>query len=92
MKRDFLVKGVVKIFPQSGGWVYIPIPQTYKELGISKPKWGLVPATMTIGGTTWRKSLLPLGNGQLFIALNKKVRRAECIQVGDTITVTFSIR
>lgn len=27
---------VVKRFPQKGGWVYVSIDQTYRELGIKK--------------------------------------------------------
>ena len=91
-KKVFTSKGVVKQFPQKGGWVYVPIKQTYKDLGIKKPKWGLVPATITLGNTTWKRSLLPFGDGTLFIALNEKVRRAENVAVGDTISVSFTIR
>jgi len=92
-QRTFTTTGVVAQFPQTGGWVYLPITQTYKDLGYEdgKPKWGLVPATITIGNTTWHKSLLPLGDGSLFIALNATVRKAEGITVGDTVTATFGV-
>ena len=88
--KTFTATGVVKKFPQKGGWVYVPIPQTYADLG-GKPKWGLVPATITLGNTTWRKSLLPFGDGTLFVALNENVRTAEAIAVGDTVTLTFKV-
>jgi len=91
MKKVFSSKDKVKIFPQKGGWVYLPIKQTYSDFDIKKPKWGLVPASITIGKTTWKKSLLPMGDGTLFIALNEKVRKAENIKIGDTITVNFEI-
>lgn len=91
MRKTFKTEGKVKIFPQKGGWVYLPIKQTYTDLGIKKPKWGLVPATITIGKTTWKKSLLPFGDGTLFIALNEKVRKAENIKIGDTIKIMFEI-
>jgi len=86
--RTFTVKGTVKQFPQKGGWVYLSIPQTYKDFG-GKPKWGLIPATITLGKTTWKRSLLPFGDGTLFIALSEKIRKAEKINVGDSVTVTF---
>jgi len=82
---------IVKRFPQKGGWVYVPIDQTYADLSITKPKWGLVPATITIGSTTWKKSLLPLGDGTLFVALSEKIRKAEEIEIGDTVTVIVTI-
>lgn len=71
--------------------MYVSIEQTYSDLGIKKPRWGLVPATITIGKTTWKRSLLPMGDETLFIALNEKVRKAEDIKIGDTVTVSFQI-
>ncbi len=87
--KTFSATAVVKQFPQKGGWVYLPIPQTYTDLKIEKPKWGLVPATITIGKTTWTRSLLPMGDGTLFIPLSEKVRKAEGIAVGDKVAVRF---
>ncbi len=91
MRKTFKTEGKVKIFPQKGGWVYLPIKQSYADLKINKPKWGLVPAIITIGRTTWKKSLLPFGDGTLFIALNEKVRKTENIKVGDNVTATFTL-
>lgn len=93
MQRHFSTTGTVAQFPQAGGWVYLPIEQSYRDLGFGeqKPKWGLVPATITIGNTTWRKSLLPLGDGTLFIALNARVRKTENITVGNTVTASFTL-
>jgi hypothetical protein len=91
MKKTFKTEGKVKIFPQKGGWVYLSIKQSYGDLKIKKPKWGLVPVIITIGKTTWKKSLLPFGDGTLFIALNEKVRKAENIIVGDKVVAIFSL-
>jgi hypothetical protein len=52
MSKTFKTEGKVKIFPQKGGWVYLPTKQSYDDLKIKKPKWGLVSATITIGKTT----------------------------------------
>lgn len=90
-KKIFKTKGKIKIFPQPGGWIYLPIKQTYSSLGIKKPKWGLVPATITLGSTTWKKSLLPMGDGTLFIAINEKVREAENVHIDDVVTVQFTL-
>lgn len=81
----------VRRFPQKGGWVYVSIDQTYADLGMKKPKWGLVPATITVGNTTWKKSLLPFGDGTLFVSLSEKIRKAEKIAVGDTVTVLVKV-
>ena len=91
MKKTFKTEGKVKIFPQKGGWVYLPIKQTYADLGIKKPRWGLVPATITIGKTTWKKSLLPMGDVTLFISLSEKIRKAEDIKIVDSVIANFSL-
>ena len=92
MKKRFTARGKVEIFPQKGGWVYVRGPQTYENLGVAKPKWGLVPITATLRQTSWKTSLLPMGDGTLFIALNKKVREKEDIKVGDMVQVSFVVR
>jgi hypothetical protein len=88
--KKFTATGVVKKFPQKGGWVYVPIPQKYEDFG-GKPKWGLVPAVITVGSTTWKRSLLPFGDGTLFIALSEKVRNTEKISVGDSVHISFKV-
>lgn len=91
-KKSFTVSGKVDRFPQEGGWWYVGVPHSYSDLGMTKPKWGLVPATFTLGNTTWDASLLPKGDGTLFIALNQKVRKAQDIALGDTVTITYKLR
>lgn len=90
-QRIYSSTNVVKRFPKKGGWVYVSINQTYTDLGMKKPKWGLVPATITVGNTTWEKSLLPFGDETLFISLSEKIRKAEEIEVGDTVTVIVKV-
>lgn len=90
-KKTFTSKNPVKKFPGKGGWTYVSIDQTYDDLGIKKPRWGLVPARITVGNTSWEKSLLPMGDGTLFVALNKKVQKTEKIAVGDIITVKVQL-
>ena len=87
----FSSTNIVRRFPQKGGWGYLQIDQTYAEFGITKPKWGLVPATLTVGSTTWKKSLLPFGDSTLFVALSKRIRQAEKIEVDGTITVIIKV-
>ena len=83
--------GTVKKFSGNLGWWYVSVPWTYDDLGIPKPKWGLVPAEFTVGKTTWRRSLLPMGDGSLFVALNAKVRRGEDIHEGDVVTIRVKV-
>lgn len=88
----FTVTGEVEIFPQQGGWHYIGMPENYTEITQDYADRGVVAITATVGETSWDTSLLPKGDGTLFIALNAKVRKKEKIDVGDTITVSFHLR
>lgn len=90
--HEFSEDAVVKLFPQKGGWFYLALPKIYTEMTKEFANRGLVPVTIMIGQTTWQSSLLPMGNGTLFIALNYKVRKRENLKKGDRVRVLFSLR
>jgi hypothetical protein len=90
--KDFPLKGKVEVFPQEGGWVYVRVPDQYTEMTRGYADRGLVAITAKTGTTTWNTSLMPMGDGTHFIALSAKVRRAENIRVGDTISLSFRLR
>ena len=52
--------------------------------------WGMVPVTARVGGTEWTTSLFPKDGGYV-VPLKDAVRRAETLDVGDTVTVGLSI-
>ena len=52
--------------------------------------WGMVPVEVGIGETRWTTSLWPK-NGGYVVPLKDKVRAAEGIDVGDTVTVRLGI-
>jgi hypothetical protein len=88
----FIVQGDVDIFPQPGGWVYVRVPHEYTEMTEHLAERGLVAVTVQVGTTTWKTSMLPMGDGTQFIALNAKVRKAENIEIGDTVSLTVRLR
>ncbi|MBP8292118.1 MAG: DUF1905 domain-containing protein [Caldilineaceae bacterium] len=53
--------------------------------------WGMIPATVRIGATTWTTSLFPK-DGSYLVPLKDSIRRAEQLQEGATVTVHLSIR
>ncbi|MDA0208469.1 MAG: DUF1905 domain-containing protein [bacterium] len=85
------VTAQVERFPQKGGWYYVSVPKKYTEMTRKIARRGLVPITVTLGNSSWRTSLLPMGNGTHFIALKAKIRKLESINLGDTISLTFTI-
>jgi hypothetical protein len=52
--------------------------------------WGMIPVAAQIGGTEWTTSLFPK-NGTYIVPLKDAVRRAEGIDVGDTVTVRLTV-
>lgn len=52
--------------------------------------WGMVPVEACIGATRWRTSLFPRHGGYV-VPVKDKVRNAEGIDVGDTVTVRLSV-
>jgi hypothetical protein len=52
--------------------------------------WGMIPVEARIGDTRWTTSLFPK-DGQYIVPLKDMVRRAEGIDVGDTVTVRLAV-
>jgi hypothetical protein len=52
--------------------------------------WGMIPVVARVGKTSWKTSLFPK-DGTYIVPLKDKVRSAEKIGVGDTITLTIEI-
>jgi hypothetical protein len=52
--------------------------------------WGMVPAELSIGKTRWTTSLWPKDGGYV-VPLKDKVRTAERITLGDTVTVRLAV-
>ncbi len=91
-QKSLSVKGVVKIFPLENPWVYIAVPLEYTRMFKPIADRGLVAITVTLGHSMWNTSLMPMGDGSQFIPLNKKVRKAEGIEVGDAMELFFTLR
>ena len=88
----FSVTDEVERFPPPGGWFYIIVPDDVADELSVYEKRGFIPVTVTYETTTWETSLLPMGDGRHFLALNAKVRKAHDIDVGDRVTVELEPR
>lgn len=91
-KDIFQVKGRVKLFPQEGGWFYVGVPKEHTEMTKDLADRGLVAIVANVGSSTWKTSLLPMGDGTHFIALPAKVRKKEKIDLGNSIKLSFTLR
>jgi uncharacterized membrane protein len=52
--------------------------------------WGMIPVQAQIGSTWWTTSLFPKDGGYL-VPLKDRVRDAEQIDLGDTVTVRLAV-
>jgi len=52
--------------------------------------WGMIPVTARIGATEWRTSLFPK-NGRYIVPLKARVRNAEKLDAGVTVTVRLAV-
>jgi hypothetical protein len=52
--------------------------------------WGMIPATARIGATGWKTSLFPK-DGRYIVPVKASVRKAEELEIGDSVTVRLSI-
>ena len=52
--------------------------------------WGVIPVKAAIGRTRWKTSLFPK-DGLYLVPLKAAVRKAERLELGDTVTVRLTI-
>ena len=52
--------------------------------------WGMIPVTVALGGSRWTTSLWPKDGGYV-VPLKLAVRKAESVDVGDTVTVRLTV-
>ena len=52
--------------------------------------WGMIPVTVHLGESRWTTSLWPK-DGRYIVPLRLAVRRAEGIEIGDTVTVHLTV-
>ncbi|CAN5233375.1 DUF1905 domain-containing protein [soil metagenome] len=53
--------------------------------------WGMVPATVHVGATTWATALWPKDGGYI-VPLRLDVRRAEGLAVGDRVGIRLTVQ
>jgi hypothetical protein len=52
--------------------------------------WGMIPVTAQVGTTEWTTSLFPK-DGRYIVPVKAWVRRAEGLELGDTVTVRLAV-
>ena len=76
-------------------WHFVTVPEAEcRELEASAKLvsygWGMIPVAARIGHTRWTTSLYPK-DGRYIVPVKTWVRKAEQIDVGDTVTVGLTV-
>jgi hypothetical protein len=58
--------------------------------GVVTYGWGMIPATVRIGRTTWQTALWPK-DGRYIVPLKADVRKAERLEEGDEVAVRLEV-
>jgi hypothetical protein len=91
----FKATNTVKRFPGKYGWYYVELEESLaKDLRpILKDIWPvLLKSEFKINNTVWKRSVMPIKDGPLFIALPAKIRKSEKITEGQKISVSFQLQ
>lgn len=92
---DLEFSGEVWYWRGPAPWHFVSVPAEHvPDLAETAARvsygWGCVPATARIGGTTFTTALIPK-DGTYLVPLKVAVRRAESVEVGDTVSVTVTV-
>jgi hypothetical protein len=76
-------------------WHFVTVPEDQcRELeataALVSYGWGMIPVAARIGRTRWTTSLFPK-DGRYIVPVKTWVRKAEKLDVGDTVTVGLTI-
>ncbi len=76
-------------------WTFVSLPTTLADevldrVGDTARGFGSVRVEVTVGATTWRTSIFP-STDTYVLPVKKAVRRAEQLEVGDTVHVRLTL-
>ncbi|GAA5012680.1 DUF1905 domain-containing protein [Actinopolymorpha pittospori] len=76
-------------------WYFVTVPEE-ESLDLQETStrvsygWGMIPVTARIGATEWTTSLFPK-DGRYVVPVKTKVRKAEDLSEGETVTIRLSV-
>jgi hypothetical protein len=76
-------------------WHFVTVPEAQSDILSAASElvtygWGMVPVSATVGNTQWTTSLWPKDGGYI-VPIKTDVRRAESLELDDTITVSLIV-
>jgi uncharacterized protein DUF1905 len=92
---DLTFSGEIWFWRGPAPWHFVTVPED-ESGAISATAsavtygWGMIPVNVRIGGTGWTTSLWPK-DGAYLVPIKTWVRRAEKLELGDTVTVHLTV-
>ncbi|MDG4820622.1 DUF1905 domain-containing protein [Asanoa sp. WMMD1127] len=92
---EFEFDGEVWFWKGPAPWYFVTVPEDHCfELAANADLvtygWGMIPVAAQVGDTAYTTSLWPK-DGRYIVPLKTAVRKAERIDVGDTVTVRLTL-
>ena len=92
---EFEFEGEIWFWKGPAPWYFVTVPEERcMQLEASAPVvsygWGMIPVTAGIGKTRWYTALWPK-DGRYIVPLKANVRRAERLNLGDTVRVRLTV-
>jgi hypothetical protein len=93
MELEFI--GPIWFWKGPAPWHFITVPEDdgfalEATAAMVSYGWGMIPVTARIGDTEWATSLFPK-DGSYVIPVKTYVRRAERLEVGDTVQISLTV-
>lgn len=92
---DFEFSGEIWFWRGPAPWYFVTVPERecrdIKALSaVVTYGWGMIPATVRIGRTTYTTALWPK-EGSYIVPIKASVRQAESLKEGDTVAVRLEV-
>ena len=92
---DIEFTGVIFFWKGPAPFFFIAVPEEQSRdlkaiSRIATYGWGVIPVHVRIGKTEWQTSLFPK-DGRYLVPLKDKVRKAEELKAGDTVTIRLDV-
>ena len=78
-------------------WTFVSVPPDLSEeigqraLALPRKGFGSVRVAVTVGGSSWRTSIVPAATDRYDLPVKKTVRRAENLEPGDRVRVRLEL-
>ena len=92
---DLEFSGEIWFWRGPAPWYFITVPEEHcieleTRSAFLTYGWGMIPVRVAIGGTTWTTSLFPK-DGRYIVPVKASVRRAEALELGETVSVRLIV-